>query len=61
VTALGVASEATLAPVLADAEAAAEAARRDPGSVDVVTAVQRAVARAFVAARGKKPRVVALL
>jgi ribonuclease J len=61
VTALGVAAEATLAPIVADAEAAAEAARRDPGGIDVATAVRRAVARAFVAARGRKPRVVALL
>jgi hypothetical protein len=46
---------------VAEAEAAAEAARKDPGGLDVATAVRRAVARAFVVARGKKPRVVALL
>jgi len=61
VTAVGVASEAALAPAVAAAEAAAEAARRDPGGLDVATAVKRAVARAFMDARGKKPRVVAML
>jgi mRNA degradation ribonuclease J1/J2 len=61
VNALGVASEATLPPIVAEAEAAAEAARKDPGGLDVATAVRRAVARAFVAARGKKPRVLAML
>ncbi len=61
VTALGVAAEATLAAIIAEAEAAAEAARRDPGGLDVPTAVQRAVARVFVAARGKKPRVVTMV
>jgi ribonuclease J len=61
VTALGVASEATLPPIVAEAEAAAEAARKDPGGLDVATAVRRAVARAFLMARGKKPRVLALL
>jgi hypothetical protein len=60
-SAVGVASEAALQPILAAAEAAAEAARREPGGVDVPTAVQRAVARAFLHARGRKPRVVALL
>jgi ribonuclease J len=61
VTALGVAAESVLPPILAAAEAAAEAARKDPGGLDVATAVRRAVARAFADARGKKPRVVALL
>jgi ribonuclease J len=61
VSALGVAAEATLPPIVAAAEAAAEAARRDPAGLDVATAVRRAVARAFVAARGKKPRVIALV
>jgi ribonuclease J len=58
---VGVAAAATLAAVVADAEAAAEAARRDPGALDVATAVQRAVARVFVQARGRKPRVIALV
>ena len=61
VTTHGVASESTLGEILADAEAAAEEARRDPGGLDVATAVRRAVARAFLQARGRKPRVVALL
>ena len=61
VTAVGVAREAALPPILAAAEAAAEAARRDPGGLDLPTAVRRAVARAFLDARGKKPRVVAML
>ena len=61
VSAYGVAAEASLAAVVADAEAAAEAARRDPGPVGVATAVQRAVARAFFHARGRKPRVIALV
>ena len=58
---MGVASERALPRLVADAEAAAEAARKDPGGVDVPTAVKRAVARAFLAARGKKPRVIALV
>ena len=61
VTTMGVASEQALPRLVADAEAAAEAARKDPGGVDVATAVKRAVARAFLAARGKKPRVIALV
>jgi ribonuclease J len=61
VTTMGVAAEATLPSIVAAAEAAAEAARKDPAGVDVPTAVKRAVARAFADARGKKPRVIALL
>jgi ribonuclease J len=61
VTTLGVASEHTLSAIIADAEAAAEQARRDAAGQDVAAAVQRAVARVFQQARGKKPRVVALL
>jgi len=61
VTTMGVAAENVLPALIAAAEAAAEAARKDPGSVDVATAVRRAVARAFLAARGKKPRVIALV
>ena len=61
VTAVGVANESTLPPILKAAEAAAEAARKDPGILDVPTAVKRAVARAFMEARGKKPRVVVMM
>ncbi|HEY2746565.1 MAG TPA: ribonuclease J, partial [Polyangia bacterium] len=62
VTTIGVAAEgAALAAMIADAEAAAETARKEAAGGDVEGAVRRAVARAFVAARGKKPRVVALV
>jgi ribonuclease J len=61
VTAEGVASEPALAPLLADAELAAEAALHDPGAVDHATAVRRAVTRVFWRARGKKPHVIALV
>jgi ribonuclease J len=61
VQAHGVAAADKLSDIIAEAEAAAEAARRDPGNVDAATAVQRAVARAFNQARGRKPRVIALL
>ncbi|MDB4968202.1 MAG: rnj [Myxococcales bacterium] len=59
----GVAAEATLPPIVADAEAAAEEARRVSlaSGTDVAVAVKRAVVRAFVQARGKKPRVIAML
>jgi ribonuclease J len=61
VRALGVAAEETLPPIIAEAEAAAESARRDPGPIDVPTVVQRAVAKVFQQARGKRPRVLAML
>jgi len=61
VTTMGVAAEPTLPPIVQAAEAAAEAARKDAAGSDVATAVRRAVARAFADARGKKPRVIALL
>ncbi|HEX4457046.1 MAG TPA: ribonuclease J [Polyangia bacterium] len=61
VEAHGVANATTLPAIVADAEAAAEAARRDPGGVDVPTAVRRAVQRTFMRARGRKPRVIALV
>jgi mRNA degradation ribonuclease J1/J2 len=57
----GVCNATTLPAIVADAEAAAEAARQDPGGVDVPTAVKRAVQRAFLRARGRKPRVIALV
>ena len=61
VTTLGVAAESALAPIVAEAEAAAEAARKDPEGLDIATAVKRAVSRTFVAARGKKPRIMVLV
>jgi ribonuclease J len=66
VTAQGVASESTLPPIIADAEAAAEEARRTSlgngaRAPDIAEAVRRAVLRTFSQARGKKPRVIAML
>jgi mRNA degradation ribonuclease J1/J2 len=61
VSTMGVAAEAGLAAMIAGAEAAAEEARRQAAGGDVAGAVRRAVARAFFAARGKKPRVIALV
>lgn len=61
VRALGVAADDALPPIIADAEAAAESARRDPAPLDAATAVQRAVARVFQQARGKRPRVLAMI
>jgi mRNA degradation ribonuclease J1/J2 len=62
VTTMGVAAEgAALTAAIKDAEAAAESARRDARGSDVEGAVRRAVARAFLSARGKKPRVIALV
>jgi len=57
----GLAAAEVLPPMVADAEAAAEAARREPGGLDVATAVKRAVARSFMQARGRKPQVIVLL
>ncbi len=62
VTTMGVASEGdALAATIKDAEAAAESARRDAAGSDVEGAVRRAVGRAFMSARGKKPRIIALV
>jgi hypothetical protein len=46
---------------LSEAEAAAETALRDSDGKDAAQEVQRAVARVFVHARGRKPRVIALV
>jgi hypothetical protein len=61
VEAHGVAAAESLPLILSEAEAAAETAMRDSDGKDAAQEVQRAVARVFAHARGRKPRVIALV
>jgi ribonuclease J len=61
VEAHGVAAAEALPLILSEAEAAAETALRDSDGKDAAQEVQRAVARVFAHARGRKPRVIALV